>query len=338
MKEFFVLLLLLSISCGDLKNKGGRETSSTPETNKNSEPKSETSPGGRSTAFENPSQSGQNSSLANVDCSGKRDWEFGDKMRLGSLADESVPFIQGNPAGSCLFEPGEQEEIIKKLLKGLNRNAKPVAIFTIGGPGCGKSSSVNKTIDQLGLEKTEFLNIDPDALRGEVKAFQKAIDIKSRLCPGKKRAYAGATEWCLGLGRALKDDLLIQAREKKLNFIFDSACDNPEYCADLIQEAAHADFRVYVIAVWASKNKCLERATERAFLIGRYAEPSYIVNTHNSIGQQKGLVALIDEAKASGGRAFIYDSDDKEAKLVFEGTEHQACPKEQPACSYFFNK
>lgn len=335
MIKLLLLLFPLIISCVDPKKTSDAQTSSVlgPGFGTSTKPAAQTG-----STSQSSSTNQQSSSSSSIDCSGKGLWEFGDKFRLGSLADESTPFIVGSPAGNCHFEPNEQKEIVENMLQGTTKSANPTAIFTIGGPGCGKSSSLDKTIEKLGLKKSEFLKIDPDDLRTKVKAFKDATNIKSQLCPGKKRAYAGATLWCLDHGRDLKFDLLFEAWAKKLNFIFDSACEDSHHCEDLIKKAAQAGFTIYITAVWASLKKCQERAMERAFMNGRYAAPSYITKAHNMVGQQKGLLRLIKRAENTGGRAFVYDNDGAEVQLIFEGNDPSACPKEQPACSYFFNK
>lgn len=270
--------------------------------------------------------------ITSVNCGspGSGPWEYGSKT-VGALPNQSAPFIVGMPAASCSFLPNEQNAIQQKIVnQATGTPGQRIAIFTMGAPGCGKSSSLQAVTTSLGLSKSQFVNIDPDDARGEIQAFKNATNIPSTACPGKKRAYENAVAWCLERGRDMRDALLPLVITQNKSYIFDSPCEVASYCSGLMQQARNAGFTVYLVAVYARKQTCKDRALSRAFDTGRYTPPTFISQTWQSIDTAKAFknLALVAD------KSFVFDNDGATAQKIYESGA-LTCSLAQPACAYF---
>jgi predicted ABC-type ATPase len=267
---------------------------------------------------------------ANCGAAGSGKWDFGTRG-VGSLNDESAPFIIGHPTGSCSFMPNEQNIIADKIFnKSTGTGAQKIAIFTMGAPGCGKSSSLDVVIQGLGFTRANFVNVDPDAARARIRAFKDATKIPSTLCPGKMRSYADAVSWCLNNGRDIRDRLLTNVINQNKSYILDTPCLDTNYCKLQMQSAKTAGFTVYLVAVWAQSQTCTDRAMDRAYETGRYTRAVFITQAYDQINTDKefkNLAALAD-------KSFVFDNDGLAPQKVFESGV-LACTPTYPACIYY---
>lgn len=270
-----------------------------------------------------------------VDCGGASPWEFGTKT-VGELDDQSSPFIKGQPPGRCDFREGEKEQIVANLLaKATDTLEERIAVFTMGGSGCGKSSSLNKTIEQLGFSPEQFVVIDPDDIRTHIKAYKKATRIPSKVCKNKFRAYAEATPWCRESAVAIRVSLFDNVIEQKKSFIFDYICGYQGACTSEMQKAKDEGFTVYLVGVWASPEKCVERSLGRALETGRLSPAVFVERIHEGIKNAKAFTELAKIATDSGGDAYIYDNDGKSTRLVFQKSSDTECDPTEKSCWYF---
>lgn len=256
-------------------------------------------------------------------------WDYGDRG-VGSLSDETKPFIVGKPSHSCEFKKGEQaqiEEAIVRRATKLQRNK--IAIFTMGAPGCGKSSSLDAVLKEIGMTKENFVVIDPDDARSQVSAFIDATHIPNRVHEGKMRAYADATLWCIERGRSIRDGLLSNVLRDQKNYIFDTPCSDNHYCQSQMRAAKNAGYTNYLLAVWAQEKTCIDRGLERASETGRYTSPNYISTTFTSIERDKAFKRLASTAD----RSFIFDNDGASPKKVYDSSSTPCT--QSPACIYF---
>ena len=68
----------------------------------------------------------------------------------------------------CKINPSEGEinKFIDNRIQGKSQNK--VAIIMVGGPGSGKSSGRDKTLEMLEMKFEQFVNIDPDEIIGSL--------------------------------------------------------------------------------------------------------------------------------------------------------------------------
>lgn len=273
-------------------------------------------------------------SLSQIDCTGTGQWEFGNKS-VGRLEDEAAPFIFGRPRDRCSFNAGEKDNIVNNTIyNATGTRHKLIAVFTMGAPGCGKSTALDEALKQIGLLRNQFIIIDPDDARAQMTAFQKATRIPSQACPTKFRAYASATDWCLDGGRKIRDALIEEALKRRKSFILDTPCTNSTYCSAKMTEAKNAGFSVYLVGVWAEKQVCVDRGLTRAFSTGRYIGQNFVETVYESIERDKQF----DKLATIAHDAFIFDSNaNNYTRMVFQKSRIHACPRHEPACMYFFN-
>lgn len=272
-------------------------------------------------------------------CEGPGKWEFGTKT-VGPLEDPKYPFIEGRVPGQCSLNEAEIALMKEKLFVPVPNVAaaqQKIAIFTMAAPGCGKSSSLDKLLELLNIQKTNIVLIDPDDLRSMLSDFKAVTNIPSEICPGKFRAYADAVKFCLSAGRDARNILLREALISQKHFIFDSPCSDANFCVQQMQEAARNGFRVYALGVYSPVDSCVLRAQQRALYTGRYTEEQFVRNIHREI--EGKFMLLANAAIKSGGSAYIFDNSHEEPKLIFEKKqENDTCDKSQAACVYFTGK
>ncbi len=269
--------------------------------------------------------------VATIDCAGAGNWEFGTKS-TGTMVDTASPFIDEAVPGSCSFNAGEKDLIVNTTIN--NATGTPgqrIAIFTLGAPGCGKSSAIDIVLNELGYTKNQFVYIDPDDGRARMSAFQAATRIPSTVCPTKFRAYASATSWCLNAGRAIRDALLNRVHAENRSYIFDTPCTDSNYCSHKIRDAHQRGFTVYVVAVWAQAQTCAARGLSRAFSTGRYAAPNFITQAHGTIQNARPFNNLATLARD----AFIFDNDQPNiTKKTFQ-KQRGHCDVNERSCIYY---
>jgi len=268
-----------------------------------------------------------------VDCAGDGPYEFGTK-HPGKADDEAAPFIKATPPGSCQLKADEKNKIINELLKAQGTAGQAIAVLTMGAMGCGKSSSLATVLKDLGYEKKQFINIDVDDIKAQMTPFKAAINIVSKACPGKLRAYTGVTGWCAKEGSEIRETVLNKALQDKRSFILDGTCRFPKYCQSVIEKARHAGFVVYVVAVYADVDTCIERAKQRSFHTGRWTGANLVRTTHEALSTNDVFNKLAMLAVASGGNAWIFDNSNDAPIQAFKKVSE--CKAElQDACEYY---
>lgn len=272
------------------------------------------------------------------ECEGAGLYEFGTK-EIGELDDERSPFIFGRPEGKCTLKPGEGQKIVKQFLEEASgTTASPVAVFIIGGSGCGKSTSLNMALKELGYKREQFVTIDPDGIRAAIGAYQQATNIPSQICPGKKRAYQGVKTWCGPSGFEIKQSLRQAVYKDKRSFIWDETCEDSTRCEKEMERALEAGYKIYIIGVWADINTCVKRAAHRALETGRLAPSHYVKSSHKTIEHDKAFRDLAAIAYKSGGDAYIFDNDKDPTRKIFQGTFSKWCSLKEKACRFFFSR
>jgi predicted ABC-type ATPase len=268
-------------------------------------------------------------------CQGEGKYEFGNKSS-GRLGDETSPFIRGNPEGTCDVSSKEVNNIVNDIWKNASGTGNAsIAIFSMGAPGCGKSSSMASVINGLGFSKNQFVNIDPDDIRARMKPFRDALSVPSTLCPQKKRAFTGATGWCKGPSGKITGKLLSRALEEGKSFILDGTCSNKGYCRKIMEQAKNAGFSVHLVAVYANKKVCTERATGRALHNGRWASPQYVAEVFDKLRSSQGFKELSEIAAESGGDAWIFDNSGNEVRKIFQKKSQCNATESRTACGFY---
>lgn len=268
-------------------------------------------------------------------CKGSGDWGFGTNAP-GRVDDEKAPFILGNPPGTCALKPGEKEKIVKGVLAESSGTAeKKIAVFLMGAPGCGKSSSLARVLNQLGHQKEEFVNIDVDDIRSKIADFHDNLTIPSKLCPGKLRAYTGLMAWCKSAGAEVRNAIFKKVLDEKRSFIFDGTCRSPDFCKRAIDDSINAGFTPYLVAVWAKGKTCADRSIGRASQTGRRVGPSVALTAHKGIHDDDVFNTLADIVIEAGGEAWIFNNEGQTPVQAFHRSGTQCVGINKEACEYY---
>lgn len=275
---------------------------------------------------------------ATLDCSGSGKWEYGSKT-LGPVDDPKHPFISGPVPGTCASpRPELIQKIKKKLTESVPQSANKVAIFTMGPPGAGKSTAINRVLGDLRIADADIIKINPDDLRSKLPDYITKTTLASPVCPSKYRAYAEAAGWCLAQGREIRSKILPSILRGGKSFLYDSHCADWQYCQRLIHSAQKKGFKTYLIGVYAPLATCQARSDSRALQTGRYVPHSIISKAYNDIKGNFKTVA--DAAIKDGGRAYIFDNSGTEPSLSFTiNKSSDVCDTTaEPSCSYFLKQ
>lgn len=270
-----------------------------------------------------------------VDCAGIGKWEYGSKG-IGPEQEYQHPFIEGQIPGYC---SQASSQLIRAIKQALNRNVpdstNKIAIFTMGAPGSGKSTSLAHLLKILHLASSDLVAINIDELRSRLPDYIAKTTIPSVACPGKFRAFAQAPLWCMQSAANIRINIWNDVMQGEKSFIYDSTCGSSGNCAKLMHEAQARGFKVYLLAVYASEQECLNRAHNRALLTGIYLPEWVIIDSYKNIKGNFGNLANL--AIESGGKAFIYDNRGERPILDFTMNNiDELCDKKiYESCRYF---
>jgi predicted kinase len=155
---------------------------------------------------------------------------------------------------------GMHEKIVNDLFQNVRciRNAKPLAIFTGGAPGSGKTSYYKKIpwlADQRGEINPNIFHIDADAIRAKLPEYKgwNATSTHKETQDIVKNILAK-----LGDGHCQYD------------FIYDGTMNTPEKYFNLIRKVKNMGYMTYVIFVEVPYSVSKKRVLERYKRRGRY--------------------------------------------------------------------
>jgi hypothetical protein len=175
-------------------------------------------------------------------------------------------------------------------------------ILLVGKPGAWKSYFVkNKLKETIGLERSNFINLNPDDLRyyntdfiNEISGYLKdssnngvhytvnGIDI---LCYPNKNgdivANMNATLNTINhIRNSMQKNILPYFLNENKNIIYDSACDNHHYCGSLLLMFLNKGYKVSMICIDTDDETAFKRAKERQEKDGRFMTDEYLRNTY----------------------------------------------------------
>tara|TARA_B100001778_G_scaffold121677_1_gene99959 strand:- start:1686 stop:3680 length:1995 start_codon:yes stop_codon:yes gene_type:complete len=221
---------------------------------------------------------------------------------------------------------------IKEYIKDLENNYKTNIsndkhfILLIGKPGAGKSYFIKNNFEkEFGLPVNNFINLNPDDLRYYNKHFIKEISGKGKISEdyivnGKTlKCYANddgnieaniyATINTLHhIQASMQLSILPYFLKTNKNIIYDSACSDHTYCANLLKLALINGFKPSIICVDVSDNIAFSRAKERQKNDGRFMSDEYLNSVYNKFDIKKIESNIIDSIKKENIYKIIHNN------------------------------
>lgn len=189
-------------------------------------------------------------------------------------------------------------------------------VLLVGKPGSGKSYFIKNNLkEKLGLEESNFINLNPDNLRYYNKDFVKEISgflVKNKSSNGVNYIVNDMTIICYpdkngnivanihatvntldDIRTGLQNNILPYFLKSNKNIIYDSSCNDDKYCGSLLNNVVKQGYTVSIISVDAPNNIAFSRAKERQKSDGRFMSDDYLNSIYDNFDIEKKKNAII---------------------------------------------
>ena len=176
---------------------------------------------------------------------------------------------------SCDITPpsSEVDVFLENRLK--DADVDKIAIVLVGGPGSGKSGAKIKTVQLLGKQLSNFVNIDPDEILTTL--FDNNTNCYDKVSVINNKSYE-------------------MAIEQNKNIIFDGTGRNFEwYSTNVIKRLKDLDYVVNLVIVMNEADIVLNRIAERARQTGRHVNTTYMKSVYfgpSTLRPRRALLVL----------------------------------------------
>lgn len=181
------------------------------------------------------------------------------------------------------------DEIVEKRVKDVAPipppvGHKPVAIFSAGGTGSGKSGVIHAVKDHF---KNSFVHVDSDDIKNDIPEYQKLVAAKD--------AEAAATVH--RESSDLASTLIQKSMKDGKPFIYDGTFSNPERDRKTIEQLREHGYEIHIVFADCEIEEAKRRAAKRAEETGRKVPDDIIEKSHvNSRKALAELQHLVDSA------------------------------------------
>lgn len=163
-----------------------------------------------------------------------------------------------------------QDEIIDKLLEpSLESQDKPIAFFTCGGMGAGKTHLL-KLFNKLDLfPLNNFSHIDPD----KIKTYVPEIDLYKEHC------HIKASSMVHHESSHIADIMMFYSVINKYNMIIDGTLSDSDYFKIIFKMLKDNDYTVILMYVDVDEDVALNRCMLRYWDTHRFVPKKFIINS-----------------------------------------------------------
>ena len=170
------------------------------------------------------------------------------------------------------------------------------AIVLVGGPGSGKSSGKNATINYIGKTYQDFANIDPD-------------EILSKLFNNDNT--------CRQIVNDINDKSYEMAIEQNKNIIFDGTGRDFEwYSTDVLKKLKDNEYHVILVIVINNLENVLPRIKQRAEEVGRDVSEDYTRSVYETLSLAIPKYLSLDCEYAD--HIYLYDNSKESIHLIYK--------------------
>lgn len=182
----------------------------------------------------------------------------------------------------------------KKTAKELGE--KPVAILTMGGPASGKGVVLGQ-LEKHGLDKSHFVHVDPDEVKGMIPEYQKSVpqpayvDKDGRHVPGRGGlkgdgtgpTFRGAAAQAHEESSYVAKQIRQRAIDGGHHVVIDGTGGDSKKFVGMIEDLKSRGYDVHVHYPRLDVNEGVKRAADRAEKTGRFVPENFIRDTYASI-------------------------------------------------------
>jgi predicted ABC-type ATPase len=209
----------------------------------------------------------------------------------------------------------ELHEAIKEHLIGkatpVPDNETPVAVLMMGGSGSGKSTMK----DGLGINFSNFVNIDADEIKTKLPEFREQVQMKHR--PAAMNVHEESSY----VAKQLRNESM----DARYNMVVDGTGANEKTYSNLIDSLKARGYHVHLYMAQLPKDLAKERAERRAERTGRHVKTSDFDRIHESVprnyerlARKADTAALFDTNVPLGTRPIKRWAHDGGVETVFD--------------------
>lgn len=203
------------------------------------------------------------------------------------------------------------DEIVSKFVDGpkaVPPDQAPVAILTMGGMASGKSSLLR------GINKDEFVTVNPDAIKDHIPEYLQAIGKGSDDSPSARNSGTMAHEESAFISKRIHADA-ITARK---NIIFDSSGQNAEKYEKMIDHLQKSGYKVTVLMMDLDLPTAKERMIHRAEKEGRMVPVDVIEKSLNFEKAYAAIPRNYERVAAKANHSKMYSNKGNMPELIVE--------------------
>jgi predicted ABC-type ATPase len=220
-----------------------------------------------------------------------------------------------DPSGRPVYTPERQKkhrEILDALFEGKQRSPTPTAVFVMGPPASGKSSTKRKRNE---LTRDSVVHIDPDELRVQLPEFEEAV--KKRVRNAGSITYEETQH--------LNNKAVDMAIDGKYDFVMDAAGGTSdkgiEWFAKTMQDLKGKGYNVQVFMHHTpDMDKLLIRNEGRGVRSGRFVPAATIQAAVQNIPKQMAAYEPLVDVFRVFDTSGLDDDPPQEAREVYAKT------------------
>lgn len=174
------------------------------------------------------------------------------------------------------------DKIIKDRLDKIIPSSNPIAIFTGGGSGSGKTGVLDQAMK---IHGKDLVHIDADNIKNDIPEYKEMI----KKGDGKAAAFSHEESADLTM------ELIHRAIESNKPFVFDSTMKSPDKFKKIIKKLKDSGFRSHIFFADVPLEVAKERAAKRAEKTARVVPDHIIEDSHKGAIKSLGILApLVD--------------------------------------------
>nr|WP_295903460.1 zeta toxin family protein [uncultured Bdellovibrio sp.] len=207
--------------------------------------------------------------------------------------------VAGHPDSEyrCKFTDQILEEMLSTHRE--SKSEQPICFITCGGTASGKTSAVQKYLDNKN-DHLKYIRIDYDALKRCLPEYSHMVDLGI-----KEAASFVHVESAKMAGKLFK-----KALAEKMNIIFEKTLAETAQTQEEIKKLRKKGYLIVLIAAHVKVSIGQERAVLRYKQGGRFIDPGIIADTYQKV--HKSVHLLKDEVDSLA----LFDNNDKALKLI----------------------
>lgn len=219
-----------------------------------------------------------------------------------------------NPEEGGKVDPQRDHDVHQPIIHGAVDHVEspapgtqPIAVFTMGGPGSGKSSIIKD------LDESKYVHVDPDAIRTQLPEYKKST--------GEGLTYRGAALMTHPEASDIAKKMTAEAVKEGKHVIIDGTGANATSIINKMEKLRKAGYQIRLAYAHLGEQQGVERVAGRAEQTGRDVPESVIRSAYQAIPRN------FQEIAKHADQWSVHDTSQKGSPVVWskgdDGKEHE---------------